>query len=160
MPATESAAQLQHFIDGRWVPATTERVLTRLDPATGEPVATVPVGSGADVDAAVGAARKAAAEWARVPPAERAGALRAAAAALRAKAPEVARLVTREMGKPLADAEGGVLAGAATLEQYAELGPLHRGRSLQGSFGATDLMVPEPRGVAAVVTPWNDPIAI
>ncbi|MFL6139081.1 MAG: aldehyde dehydrogenase family protein [Frankiaceae bacterium] len=157
---SSAPAQLQHFIDGRWTPASTDEVLTVRDPATGEPVATAPVGGASDVDAAVGAARKAAAEWARVAPAERAGALRAAAAALRARAGEVARLVTREMGKPLADAEGGVLAGAATLEQYAELGPLHRGRSLQGAWGATDLMVHEPRGVAAVITPWNDPVAI
>ncbi|CAA9289238.1 MAG: Aldehyde dehydrogenase [uncultured Actinomycetospora sp.] len=53
-----------------------------------------------------------------------------------------------------------MLAAAGTLEQYAELGPVHRGRSLQGSWGATDLMVPEPRGVAAVITPWNDPVAV
>ena len=44
--------------------------------------------------------------------------------------------------------------------QYAELGPLHRGRTLHGSWDATDLMVPGPRGVVAVLTPWNDPVAV
>ena len=64
------------------------------------------------------------------------------------------------MGKPLADARGGVDAGVGTLRQYAELGPLHRGRSLQGAWDATDLMVPGPRGVVAAITPWNDPVAV
>jgi succinate-semialdehyde dehydrogenase/glutarate-semialdehyde dehydrogenase len=69
-------------------------------------------------------------------------------------------LTAREMGKPLADARGGVDAGIASLRQYAELGPLHRGRSLQGAWDATDLMVPGPRGVVAAITPWNDPVAV
>jgi succinate-semialdehyde dehydrogenase/glutarate-semialdehyde dehydrogenase len=73
---------------------------------------------------------------------------------------ELAELVTLENGKPLDDALGGVEAGIGTLEQYAELGPLHRGRSLQGNYMASDMMVYEPYGVAAVVVPWNDPIAI
>jgi succinate-semialdehyde dehydrogenase/glutarate-semialdehyde dehydrogenase len=53
-----------------------------------------------------------------------------------------------------------VQPGADTLAQYAELGPLHRGHSLQGGWSATDLMVPEPRGVVAVLTPWDDPVAV
>ncbi len=64
------------------------------------------------------------------------------------------------MGKPGDDALGGVLAGAATLAQYAELGPLHRGRALQGGWGATDLMLAAPRGVVAAIVPWNDPVAV
>jgi acyl-CoA reductase-like NAD-dependent aldehyde dehydrogenase len=69
-------------------------------------------------------------------------------------------LTTREMGQPLADARAGVDAGIGTLRQYAELGPVHRGRSLQGGWDATDLMIPQPRGVVAVITPWNDPVAV
>jgi acyl-CoA reductase-like NAD-dependent aldehyde dehydrogenase len=79
---------------------------------------------------------------------------------VRAAADELAALNERETGKTTADALGGVEASAATLVQYAELGPLHRGRSLHGSWAATDLMVPEPRGVVAVLTPWNDPVAV
>jgi acyl-CoA reductase-like NAD-dependent aldehyde dehydrogenase len=51
-------------------------------------------------------------------------------------------------------------AGVGTLLQYAQLGPLHRGHTLQGGWSATDLMVPQPRGVVAVLTPWNDPVAV
>jgi acyl-CoA reductase-like NAD-dependent aldehyde dehydrogenase len=53
-----------------------------------------------------------------------------------------------------------VEAGIEAIEQYAELGPLHRGRSLAGGWGATDMMVHEPRGVVALIVPWNDPVAI
>ncbi|MDP9399350.1 MAG: aldehyde dehydrogenase family protein, partial [Actinomycetota bacterium] len=99
-------------------------------------------------------------EWAHTAPAERGARVARAAARVLAAADELAELTTREMGKPLADARGGVEAGAGTLAQYAELGPLHRGRSLAGSWDATDLMVFEPRGVVAVLTPWNDPVAV
>jgi succinate-semialdehyde dehydrogenase / glutarate-semialdehyde dehydrogenase len=136
------------------------RELTVLDPRTGEVAGRVPIASAARCDEAVGAARAAAAGWARTPAAERAATLHAAAAAVRAAADELAQLNTRETGKPADDARGGVEAGIGTLVQYAELAPVHRGRSLHGGWDATDLMVPEPRGVVAVLTPWNDPVAV
>ncbi|MGI8698164.1 MAG: aldehyde dehydrogenase family protein [Mycobacteriales bacterium] len=139
--------------------ATTDVIEVR-DPATDELLGTVPAGSEQAADAAVAAARAAARSWARTAPAERAGLLKAAARRLRDHVEELAVLQTREGGKPIGDSRGGVLAGIETIEQYAELGPLHRGRSLQGGWGATDLMVHEPRGVAVVLTPWNDPVAI
>jgi acyl-CoA reductase-like NAD-dependent aldehyde dehydrogenase len=86
--------------------------------------------------------------------------LKAAARRLRGSVEELAALQTAENGKPLADSRGGVEAGIAAIEQYAELGPLHRGRSLAGGAEATDAMVHEPRGVAALLVPWNDPVAI
>jgi succinate-semialdehyde dehydrogenase/glutarate-semialdehyde dehydrogenase len=134
--------------------------LTILDPADGSVVGELDLATPAEVEAAVGAARKAAPEWARTAPAERAAMVHAAANRLEAAADDLARWTTREMGKPLDDARGGVEAGIGTLRQYAELGPLHRGKSLQGSWDATDLMVPGPRGVVAAITPWNDPVAV
>jgi len=131
-----------------------------LDPATGEVVGRIPAGSPEAVDAAVRAARAAQPAWARTAPGERAAALKAAARRLRSRAEELAELATREGGKPLADSLGGVEAGIGAIEQYAELGPLHRGRSLQGGWDAADLMIHEPRGVVALLVPWNDPIAI
>jgi succinate-semialdehyde dehydrogenase/glutarate-semialdehyde dehydrogenase len=142
---------------------TNPRASARLDvfdPATGEVVGRIPAGSPEAVDAAVRAARAAQPAWARTAPGDRAAALKAAARRLRAAAEELAELATREGGKPLADSLGGVEAGIAAIEQYAELGPLHRGRSLQGGWEAADLMVHEPRGVVALIVPWNDPIAI
>jgi acyl-CoA reductase-like NAD-dependent aldehyde dehydrogenase len=147
------------LLDGSWVPGP-EQTLEVRDPSDDALVGRIPVAGAGEVDAAVGGAVKAAAGWARTSPGDRSAALKAAARALREVADEIAELCAREGGKPLGDARGGVDAGIGTLEQYAELAPLHRGRALQGSWGATDVMRWEPRGVVVVLTPWNDPVAI
>jgi succinate-semialdehyde dehydrogenase/glutarate-semialdehyde dehydrogenase len=134
--------------------------ITVLDPRTGETVARVPVADAAECAGAVARARAAQSEWRRLGSGERAARVKEAAASVESAAKELAELVERETGKPMDDALGGVQAGIDTLRQYAEIGPLHRGRSLQGGWAATDLMIPEPRGVVAVLTPWNDPIAV
>ena len=152
-----------YLLDGAWVPGpsgSSVPVLEVRDPRDDALVGRIPVGGPADVDAAVAGAVKAAAGWARTSPGERSSLLKAAARDLRERLDEVAELQAREGGKPLGDSRGGVEAGIGTLEQYAELGPLHRGRALQGSYDATDVMRWEPRGVVAVLTPWNDPVAI
>ncbi len=130
------------------------------DPWTGRPVGSVDVQRGPAVDRAVGRAHAAAEGWARTAPADRAACVRRLADLVEAAAEELAHLQTAQMGKPFAASRGGVAAGVAALRQYAELGPLHRGRALQGSTDAIDLMAHVPRGVAAVITPWNDPVAI
>ncbi|WP_280508475.1 aldehyde dehydrogenase family protein [Nocardia flavorosea] len=131
-----------------------------IDPATGGAVGTIPVTDIAEVDQRIAVARRAQSQWACTPAAERAAALRTGAGRLRARADEIAALAESETGRPRAEGAEGIAAGAATLEQYAELGPVHRGRSLQGDIGATDLMVWEPRGVVVALTPWNDPVAV
>lgn len=142
------------------VPSPLTKIISVLDPRTGDTVTQVPVTEAADCDEAIRRAADARDAWARTPPAERAAALATAAADVRAAADELAELNERETGKLRGDARGGVDAGAGTLEQYAQLGPLHGGRSLQGGWSATDLMIPQPRGVVAVLTPWNDPVAV
>jgi succinate-semialdehyde dehydrogenase / glutarate-semialdehyde dehydrogenase len=119
-----------------------------------------PNAGAAECDTAIARARRAFDTWARTPAADRAAALAAAAAAISDVAADLAEMNERETGKTRADALGGVEAAVGTLLQYAQLGPLHRGRSLQGAWNSTDLMVPEPRGVVAVLTPWNDPVAV
>lgn len=131
-----------------------------VDPSTGAPVGTVPVTGAAERDRRVALARRAQSGWARTPVTERAGALRAGAALLREYVAELAATAEAETGRPRAESAEGIAAGAATLEQYAELGPVHRGKSLQGDVGATDFMVWEPRGVVLALTPWNDPVAV
>jgi succinate-semialdehyde dehydrogenase/glutarate-semialdehyde dehydrogenase len=150
----------EHLVDGVWITAPEGPRFDVLDPADDTVVGTVPVADAALVGTAVDAARKAQQAWARTAPGDRAAAVARAAARVRAAADDLAGMTTREMGKPVEDARGGVDAGASTLVQYAELGPLHRGRSLQGGWDATDLMVFQPRGVVAVITPWNDPVAV
>jgi acyl-CoA reductase-like NAD-dependent aldehyde dehydrogenase len=127
------------------------------DPADGTALYEAPI---EDPVVAVARARGAFEGWSATPAAARGTALHAAADAIAARADDLAYLVHREMGKPLDDARGGVEAGVGTLRQYAELGPVHRGRSLSGAPGATDFMAYEPRGVVAAITPWNDPVAV
>jgi len=86
--------------------------------------------------------------------------LRAAARALDSAAQELAGLNSSETGRPVHEALAGIAAGVSTLEQYSEIGPLHRGHSLLGNRLASDYTVAEPRGVAVLLTPWNDPVAV
>ncbi|MFC3299585.1 aldehyde dehydrogenase [Arthrobacter agilis] len=134
--------------------------ITIHSPLDGEEVGTLPGTSREQIGLAVSLARAVQPEWAATSPADRGAALRRAAAALRSGAEELAALNTRETGKPAADSLGGIEAAISTLEQYAELGPVHRGLSLRGAVTATDYTVAEPRGVAVLLTPWNDPVAV
>lgn len=145
---------------GRWSQGTGDEVFTVTDPATAEPLGVVAVSTAADADTAVAAARRAAPGWAATPAAERGAALRAATRAAEERMDELAALVTAETGTPSGDALGGVEAGIAMLRRYAELGPLHAGRGLQAGWDVLDFTVREPHGVAAVITPWTDPLTI
>ncbi|MDI6104904.1 aldehyde dehydrogenase family protein [Actinoplanes sp. NEAU-A12] len=152
--------EVEQLIDGHWSSRAGEQILTVSDPRDDRPVSRVPVASDTDVSDAVAAARRAAPQWSRTAPAARAGALHAAADAIEAEAGDLAEIMAAEMGKPVDGARDSIAAGVGTLRQYAELGPTHRGRSLAGDHDAIDLMAYRPRGVVAVITPWNDPVAV
>ena len=152
--------EVRQYVSGTWAPGASGRDLTVVNPADGTAVTRVPFSSGDDVGAAVRAARQAAPGWAGTAPAARGAALHAAAKAVEQAADELATMMNAEMGKPVDDARDSIAAGVGTLRQYAELGPVHRGRTLAGDDGAIDLMAYGPRGVVAVITPWNDPVAV
>lgn len=139
---------------------TDEAPMTIVDPRDGSPVGEVEPTPLDALDGVVERARDAFAWWSRVPPGERGSLLRHAAAQVADHAESLARLNARETGRPEAEALAGVTAGVETFLQYAELGPLHRGKSLRGAVDAADYTVPEPRGVVLAVTPWNDPVAV
>src|SRR4051812_22469004 len=105
-----------------------------IDPSSGEEVGRL---AQSDADRLLEVARGAHPAWARTAAGDRAAALKAGARRLRAAVDDLALLQSREGGKPLADSRGGVEAGIAAVEQYAELGPLHRGRALQGAWDAS-----------------------
>ena len=134
--------------------------LSITDPGNEEVLATVAASSDEEVRQVVARARAATPGWQQAEAADRAAILHRAASRIHERRELLAELQTLEGGKPIADSLGGVDAAASAVTQYAELGPLHRGRALQGSWNATDLMVHVPRGVAAVLVPWNDPIAV
>ncbi|ASO21887.1 acyl-CoA reductase-like NAD-dependent aldehyde dehydrogenase [Actinoalloteichus hoggarensis] len=129
-------------------------------PVDGALVGLLPVADEHEITQALRTARSALSGWSRTSAAERGRRLRIAASAVRASVDELAALHHAETGRSFADARAGVLAGADVLEQYAELGPVHRGRSLLGRHCAVDLTVPQPRGVVVVLTSWNDPVGV
>ncbi|HYY12713.1 MAG TPA: aldehyde dehydrogenase family protein [Kineosporiaceae bacterium] len=139
------------------IPTNSSRIVS-VDPATGAETGAVTCATPAEVEAAVAAARAALAGWRRTSPGARGAALRAAAADLRADLERLAELHTRDTGKLLADARGAVDVAASLLEEAATVAPLDAGRSLGGDPRAIDVVRREPRGVVAVITPWNDPV--
>jgi len=152
--------EVEQLIDGVWgrFGDGTESVV--VDPADGTLVSRTPMATESDIDAAVTSARDAAQGWAGTPAAERGAVLHRIADAVTQAADRLAAAQTAEMGKPMEGARAGVAAAVGTLRQYAELGPVHRGRTLAGDPAAMDLMAHAPRGVVAVITPWNDPVAV
>ncbi|WP_270888179.1 aldehyde dehydrogenase family protein [Pedococcus sp. 5OH_020] len=111
----------------------------------------------AQVAAAVEGAADAARGWRRTSPGDRAAALREAAAQVRAHADDLAGALCDTTGKLLRDARGSALVAAELLDEAAVTGLGATGRTLAGGSGALDWVRAEPRGVVAVLTPWNDP---
>jgi acyl-CoA reductase-like NAD-dependent aldehyde dehydrogenase len=152
--------EVEQLIGGVWGSGGEAGYVNVVSPVDGSPTSRAPVATPDDVAAAVKSARDAAPRWARALPADRAAALHRAAHAVAADIDRLATIMSAEMGKPVDEARGSIEAGVGTLRQYAELGPVHRGRTLAGDPDAIDLMAYQPRGVVAAITPWNDPVAV
>ena len=161
MATAAEARTLQNYIAGEWRDAATSDALEDRDPATGELAARVPLSGAGDVDAAVQAARAAQPGWREVPPQERARAVLALRDALIRHRPELTALVTADMGKTLADADGEVGRGIESVESAAGIPHLLKGETLEGVATGLDVeMVRQPVGVVAAITPFNFPAMI
>jgi malonate-semialdehyde dehydrogenase (acetylating)/methylmalonate-semialdehyde dehydrogenase len=161
MATTAEARTLQNFIGGSFVDATVDETLEDRDPATGELAARIPLSGAADVDAAVSAARAVQPAWRAVPPQERARAVLAFRDALLHHREELTALVTADMGKTLADANGEVGRGIESVESAAGIPHLLKGENLEGVASGLDVeMVRQPVGVVAAITPFNFPAMI
>jgi malonate-semialdehyde dehydrogenase (acetylating) / methylmalonate-semialdehyde dehydrogenase len=161
MATAAQARTLQNYIAGEWRDAATSDALEDRDPATGELTARVPLSGAGDVDAAVQAARAAQPGWREVPPQERARAVLALRDALIRHRPEITALVTADMGKTLADADGEVGRGIESVESAAGIPHLLKGETLEGVATGVDVeMVRQPVGVVAAITPFNFPAMI
>ncbi|MFE9890397.1 aldehyde dehydrogenase family protein [Streptomyces scopuliridis] len=148
---------LKNFIDGAPVRPETPEFRDVIAPYTGEVIAKVPVGSVADVGAAVRSAAKAQPGWASLSVADRLGHLRGAAHVLRSHVRELAELESREMGKPVPLAEQIVSAainGLLSSTDQAESYPFIADVSAPGETSCT-VVERKPRGVVALVVPWN-----
>jgi succinate-semialdehyde dehydrogenase / glutarate-semialdehyde dehydrogenase len=156
MPA-ESAETLL-FIDGAWSKGAAGW-LPVINPATGEAFGTVARAGEADLDRALAAAERGFAAWRKVSAYERGRVLRKAGDLLRTRADAIAAMMTREHGKPLAEAKGETVAGADILDWFAEEGRRTYGRVIPARSDAVQQMVvKEPVGPVAAFTPWNFPI--
>ncbi|PMR69906.1 NAD-dependent succinate-semialdehyde dehydrogenase [Halomonas heilongjiangensis] len=147
------------YIAGQWRDA--ERRFAVTNPASGETLAEVPDLDGDAAREAVAAAEAAWPAWRRRTAKERAALLRAWFEAIMANQEALARLMTLEQGKPLAESRGEVAYGASFVEYYAEEAKRVAGETLP-SHGADKriLVFREPIGVVAAITPWNFPLAM
>ena len=152
----EAAAQ---FINNTWVASkNTDDVK---NPATGETIAQVAVGTKADTDKAVAAAKAAQIKWAATPQPQRADYLYAFAQQIEKHKKTLATLLTTEQGKPLAESEGEVDTAILMLRYYAGLGWKRTGHVLASNYPNHQAITKEaPLGVVAAIIPWNFPLAI
>jgi len=137
----------QLYINGQWVEATGEGDIQVIDPATEELVGSVPVGSSTDVDAAVSAARRAFPEWSQSTLEERADILNQLSALFKERGEELAQLITSEVGTMVG-------TPSVVMRSYAKLlADFEFEEEIRNS-----LVVKEPIGVCAMITPWNFPL--
>ncbi len=147
------------FIDGAWVKASGSRSQPILNPATGEPIGSVPVAEKADLDKALAAAAKGFAAWKKVSAFDRYKLMRKAADNLRGRADDIAKIMTMEQGKPVVEAKMETLAGGDVIDWIAEEGRRAYGRVIPArAEGIYQLVIKEPVGPVAAFTPWNFPI--
>ncbi len=151
----------QNFIGGRWQAAGGGALLDVIDPATLEVVARVADSGAADARAAVDAAHAAFPAWRARSGRERAQLLKKWHALILAHQDDLARIISSEQGKPLAEARGEVLYGASYVEWFAEEATRTHGDIIPEPARGKKLMaVKEPVGVVAAITPWNFPLAM
>ena len=151
----------QLLIGGEWVAAQSEDRFDVTDPATGEVVGTVPDGSEQDVRAAIDAASDALEGWRSRPAIDRARVLRRAADVIRERKDEIAAVMTAEQGKPLAEATGEVEYSASFLEWFGGEAERVYGQVVPAQNPANRVLVlRQPVGVVAAITPWNFPAAM
>jgi succinate-semialdehyde dehydrogenase/glutarate-semialdehyde dehydrogenase len=151
----------QLYIDGRWQDAANGKRLDVSNPATEETIAQVAFGGREDCRRAVEAAAKAMPAWMKLTAADRAKVLKKTADLMRDRADKLARDLTMEQGKPLAEAKGEVLHSADTFEWFAEEGKRAYGQVIPNSApGKRHLTIKHPVGVVGAIGPWNFPVTL
>ncbi|MBN9357239.1 MAG: NAD-dependent succinate-semialdehyde dehydrogenase [Herbaspirillum huttiense] len=149
------------LIGADWRAAADGRVLDVTDPATGQVFATVPDGTAADARAAVDAAVAAFPAWRATPAKQRATIIKRWNDLLLAHQEDLGRLISREQGKPLAEAKGEVAYAASYVEWFGEEATRANGDIIPAPVTGRRMMaLKEPVGVVAAITPWNFPAAM
>jgi malonate-semialdehyde dehydrogenase (acetylating)/methylmalonate-semialdehyde dehydrogenase len=156
-----ASERLKDFVDGRWVDSLARSTAPVRNPASGAEIAQVPLGTAADVDRAAKAAHEAFKSWRAVPAVERARYLFELKSLLEKNAEELARIVTQENGKTLAEARGSVRRGIECVEVAAGAPSLLMGQVLEDIARGIDCeSVRQPLGVFACIAPFNFPAMV
>lgn len=156
-----SLLRQQAFIDGKWLDADSQKQIEVRNPANGELVASVPNMGESETRRAISAASTAFASWKSASADERSELLMAWYQLIMENADDLATIMTAEQGKPLSEAKGEVAYGASFLKWYAEEARRIYGETIPAkSADQRILVLRQPVGVCATITPWNFPIAM
>jgi succinate-semialdehyde dehydrogenase / glutarate-semialdehyde dehydrogenase len=151
----------QCYIDGAWADADDGSVVDVTDPATGEMLGSVPKMGAAETGRAIAAANQALPEWRRKTAKERAAILRRWNDLMLENQDDLAKLMTCEQGKPFAEAKGEIAYAASFVEWFAEEGKRVYGEIIpEPTRDRRIVVIKEPIGVCAAITPWNFPSAM
>lgn len=148
------------LINGAWIAAGEAGSMDVVNPATGQVIGQCPKASPTQLDAALAAAEDGFACWSRTPGAERHAVLRRAAELLRQRAPDIASIVTAEMGKPRAQAIGEITSSCDMIDFLGEEAKRRGGRLIptRSASMIAQMVTHEPVGPAVLLTPWNFPV--
>ena len=153
--------RLPNYINGQWQNSTAKEFADVINPATGEKLAQVPLDGEADVAAAIESAAAAFPEWRRTPPEERIQCLFRLKQLLEEHLEELARLITVENGKTLAEARAEIRRAIENVEVACGIPTLMQGYNLEDvARGIDEMMIRQPLGVVAAITPFNFPIMV
>ncbi len=159
--ATATATLKKMFIDGKWVEADNGRTLGVINPATEEVIADIAYGGRAETRRALEAAHRALQGWMKLTSWDRAKILKKTADLMRDRADTIARTLTMEQGKPVAEAKAEILHSADTFEWFAEEGKRAYGQVIPNSQpGKRHITLKHPVGVVGAISPWNFPITL
>ena len=153
--------ELQHYINGQWQRSQTSQLQEVRNPATGDVLAQVPLAAGDDVDHAVRAASQAFPDWRRTPPEDRIQYLFKLKQILEDHFEMIARTITIENGKTLAESRGELRRAVENVEVACGIPTLMQGYNLEDvAQGIDETMIRQPLGVVAAITPFNFPAMI
>ncbi|MBK3798849.1 NADP-dependent succinate-semialdehyde dehydrogenase [Azospirillum brasilense] len=153
--------RFQCFVDGRWIDADSGKTVEVTNPADGSVLGSVPMMGADETRRAIDAAEHAWPAWRALTAKERAKTLRTWFDLMMANQEDIARIMTAEQGKPLAEARGEVAYAASFIEWFAEEGKRVYGDTIpQHLPGRRIVVTKEPIGVTAAITPWNFPAAM
>jgi succinate-semialdehyde dehydrogenase/glutarate-semialdehyde dehydrogenase len=151
-------ADLKLFINGSWRTGEGRDSFAVVNPVTGSEIAELPLATEADLDEALETAKRTYPEWRATEVDKRSAILHKTAKLLKERADEIARTMTQEQGKPIAESKGEVFGAASLFDWYAEEIKRDYGRVLVRPPGQLSRVMHEPVGPVATFTPWNFPI--